>query len=75
MSQTAQLSNYRADSTAIPIFAGCWIGWKLTKKTKWVKLAEMDFITGRRELDEMEERDAETYKADTKFQKVMGILF
>jgi amino acid transporter len=47
----------------------------LTKKTKWVKLAEMDFITGRRELDEMEERDAETYKADTKFQKVMGILF
>jgi amino acid transporter len=35
----------------------------------------MDFYTGRRELDEMEERDEERYRPETRFQKIMSILF
>lgn len=65
----------QAKISALPIFAGCWIGWKYIKGTKFVHLAEMDFQTGRRELDEMEERDAEIFKPETRFQKIMSILF
>ena len=66
---------FKLISTALPIFGGCWVGWKYIKGTKFVTLAEMDFETGRRELDEMEERDAETFKPETRFQKIMSILF
>ena len=60
---------------ALPLFGGCWVGWKYIKKTKFVSLLEMDFETGRRELDEMEARDAVMYRPETKWQKVVSILF
>ena len=40
-----------------------------------VPLDELDFDTGLRELDEMEERDMETHKVETWWQKVISILF
>lgn len=39
--------------------------WKLYKKTHWVSLDEMDFDTGRRELDEMADQEAAKYEAPT----------
>lgn len=35
----------------VPIVLICYIGYKLWFKTSWVKLEEMDLVTGRRELD------------------------
>jgi amino acid transporter len=40
-----------------------------------VSLADIDFMSGRREFDEMESADVELYKPDTKWQKLMSILF
>ncbi|TYJ54809.1 hypothetical protein B9479_004480 [Cryptococcus floricola] len=68
-------STFIAAYITLPIFAVCWIGWKVVKKTKMVPLDQIDFHTGRRELDEDEAADNEKFVADTKFQKVMGILF
>ncbi|WVQ77053.1 hypothetical protein IAR50_006732 [Cryptococcus sp. DSM 104548] len=59
----------------LPIFAVCWIGWKLWKKTKWIPLDEIDFESGRREFDEMAVTDEVKYKAENKFEKVMDFLF
>jgi len=36
---------------------------------------QIDFDSGRRELDEMEARDNELYKPDTWYKKVVSILF
>ncbi|ODO05890.1 hypothetical protein I350_04951 [Cryptococcus amylolentus CBS 6273] len=68
-------SSFVAAYITLPIFAVCWIGWKVVKKTKMVPLDQIDFHTGRRELDEEELADNEKFREDTKFQKVMGILF
>lgn len=68
-------SSFFATYITIPIFVGCWIGWKVVKKTKIVPLEHMDFTTGRRELDELEALDAERFKAETKYQKIISILF
>lgn len=69
------VSTFFAAYITLPIFAICWAGWKIVKKTKVVKLADIDFDTGRRELDEMEVADAERFKPETKWQKIMSILF
>lgn len=45
------------------------------KKTKIVPLAEIDFMSGLRELDEMQARDEERFKAETRWQKFISILF
>ena len=63
------------DDTALPIFVGCYAGWKLAKKTKFVKLEEMDFVTGMRELDEMEARDEAKFKPETRWGKIMSYMF
>ncbi|GJN92789.1 hypothetical protein Rhopal_005827-T1 [Rhodotorula paludigena] len=39
--------------------------WKFYKKTTWVRIANMDFETGRRELDAIAEEEAAKYKAPT----------
>jgi amino acid transporter len=59
----------------LPIFFFCYFGWKIVKKTKIVPLAEIDFMSGLRELDEMQARDEERFKAETKWQKFISILF
>lgn len=40
----------------IPCFFLLWIGYKVVSKSKWVALDQMDFETGRRTLDALEER-------------------
>lgn len=59
----------------IPIYIIAYLGWKIVKKTKMVPLDQIDFDTGRKELDEMAERDAERYKEDTMWKKIMSALF
>ncbi|CDS01397.1 hypothetical protein [Sporisorium scitamineum] len=34
-----------------------WLGWKFYHKTKFVSLSQMDFDTGRRQIDENEEAE------------------
>jgi len=42
----------------LPIFAAFYLFWKLFKRSKWVSLADIDFVTGRRELDEISDEYA-----------------
>jgi amino acid transporter len=46
-------------SITLPIFVACYLGWKFAKRTKWVTLDDMDFVTGSRELDEMDQLERE----------------
>jgi amino acid transporter len=64
-----------SDTTGLPVFFFSWLGWKLVKKTKFVRLADIDFVTGMRELDAMEAEDLETYKPDTPWKKFVSVLF
>jgi len=69
-------SNFVAAYITLPIFFVCWLGWKLVKRTKMVPLAEIDFMSGRRELDEMEARDKVTYAPKDKwYSKITNIIF
>jgi amino acid transporter len=36
---------------ALPIILVLFVGWKLYKKTEFVRLGDVDLITGRREMD------------------------
>lgn len=38
----------------IPIFAGLFLGYKLVKRTKFVKLSDMDLWSGKAEIDRLE---------------------
>ncbi|KAH6909114.1 amino acid permease/ SLC12A domain-containing protein [Coprinopsis sp. MPI-PUGE-AT-0042] len=53
------ISTFFAAYISLPIFAVCYVGWKWTKKTKWVRLDEIDFHSDLRELDEMDRREKE----------------
>lgn len=68
-------SSFFATYITVLIFAIAWGGWKVIKKTKWVKLHEIDYATGRRQLDEMEKYDNERYKEDTFWKKIGSALF
>jgi amino acid transporter len=57
------------------VFAVTYFGWKWTKKTKIVKLENIDFVSGRRELDEMEAADQIRYKPETLWHRIMSIVF
>lgn len=48
------IAPFRASADSPTAF---YIGWKVVKRTKLVPLAEIDFMSGRRELDEMDERE------------------
>lgn len=47
---------------AVVIFFLTWAGWKIVKKTKLVPLELVDLDTGRREFDEMSERENDFVK-------------
>jgi amino acid transporter len=57
------------------VFFISWLGWKLAKKTKFIKLADIDFATGLRELDAQQAEDEIRYKPDTRWKKFVSILF
>jgi len=40
-----------------------------------VPLAEIDFVTGMRELDEQQAEDEERFKPDTRWKKFVSVLF
>ena len=44
-------NDFFVNMLALPIILVLFVGWKLWKKTKFVKASEADLITGRRELD------------------------
>lgn len=64
-----------ADCQGLPVFAICYVGWKIAKRTKLVPLAEIDYTSGMRELDAMQAEDEEKYRPDTKWKKFLSILF
>ncbi|KAN0065050.1 hypothetical protein ACQY0O_001545 [Thecaphora frezii] len=49
-------SSFVTNYITIPLFLILWLGWKFYHKTKFVRLAEMDFDTGKRHLDEIDEK-------------------
>lgn len=53
------------NSISLPIFALFYGFWKVFKRSKWVTLDEMDFMTGRRELDAMDRDEQEKYAKPT----------
>ena len=68
-------SSFVAAYITLPIFGVCWAGWKIFAHTKMVPLSMIDFDSGRRDLDELQERDAEKFKEDTLWKRIVGILF
>ncbi|GAA95789.1 uncharacterized protein L969DRAFT_62736 [Mixia osmundae IAM 14324] len=53
------VQNFIVAYITLPIFAIFYVFWKVLKRTSFVRLHEMDFETGRRELDEMDVIEAE----------------
>ncbi|EIW70085.1 hypothetical protein TREMEDRAFT_68470 [Tremella mesenterica DSM 1558] len=68
-------STFFAAYITIPIFVIAYVGWKVVKRTHIIPLAEIDFLSGRRELDEMQARDQVKYKPESTWQKIIGTLF
>ncbi|RSH81104.1 uncharacterized protein EHS24_008538 [Apiotrichum porosum] len=69
------VSSFIAAYITVPIFFGAWIIWKVVKRTRFIPLKEIDFTSGRRELDEMEELDNVRYKPDTMWKKILSTVF
>lgn len=62
-------SSFVTTYITIPLFLVAWIGWKFWHKTKFVSLSQMDFDTGRRELDEIDEKERFAHPPPTSFIK------
>ncbi|KAH7312788.1 amino acid permease-domain-containing protein, partial [Rhizoctonia solani] len=56
------VSSFVAAYICLPIFGLLWGGWKLFKGSRWVTLDEMDFVTGRSELEKMDAEQSALYK-------------
>jgi amino acid transporter len=69
-------SSFVAAYICLPIF-GLLLGvWKFVKGTRWVRLEEMDFVTGRSELEKMDADEAARYKPPVGFwQKLWDWMF
>ncbi|EJT98003.1 amino acid transporter [Dacryopinax primogenitus] len=50
-------STFVADYIGVPIFAGFYLFWKIYKRSKVVRLEDIDLLSGRRGIDEKEEED------------------
>jgi len=70
------VSVFLAAYICIPIFGVFYAYWKIAKKTKWVRLEDIDFVTGRRELDDMDERELARFKEPKGFwQRLWDWMF
>lgn len=69
-------SSFVTTYICIPFFFACWIGWKFWHKTKFVSLSQMDFDTGRRQIDDNEEyeRIKESQQTRSTLQRVWDWL-
>jgi len=59
------VDNFIVAYICLPIFAVFYVFWKIFARSKWVKIEDMDFETGRRTGEIEEARAAETYVAPT----------
>lgn len=64
---TAFVTNY----VLLPVFVIFVVGYKLWKKTKWVRLHDMDIWSGRRDIQEEEDR---TVRRKSVFKKVGDVV-
>ncbi|MBW0480905.1 hypothetical protein O181_020620 [Austropuccinia psidii MF-1] len=68
-------SDFVASYLTLPIFVLCYISWKIIKQTKFVKARDMNFVTGTRELDEMDAEEREkAFVPHTKWEKFVDWL-
>ncbi|KAH9816644.1 amino acid permease/ SLC12A domain-containing protein [Melampsora americana] len=69
------VSEFLADYLTLPIFVAFYLYWKISKRTKRIKSREIDFVTGTRELDEMDaEERLKAFVPVTKWDKFMDWL-
>lgn len=69
------VQNFITGYITVPIFFALWIFWKFYKKTRFVKIADADLDSGRRELDELNEAEEAKYqKPETLPQKIWDWL-
>lgn len=61
LSASWNTSTFIVSYITIPIFFFLYVFWKLYKKTKWVPLLEIDFETGKRDLEIISEVDEANY--------------
>ena len=47
----------------LPIFISCWLGYKVYYRTSVIPVEKIDLISGKREIDEEEERFVEEEEA------------
>ncbi|KDN48578.1 hypothetical protein RSAG8_02565, partial [Rhizoctonia solani AG-8 WAC10335] len=60
----------------LPIFVLFYAYWKVAKRTRWIPLEEIDFVTGRREMDEITEQEEARYQEPKGFwEKLWDWLF
>ncbi|WVR08716.1 hypothetical protein IAU60_005774 [Kwoniella sp. DSM 27419] len=69
------VSSFFTAYVSLLLFALCYGGWKIYHRTSLVELSQIDFDSGRRELDELEALDRERFAVESKYQKVMNFLF
>lgn len=69
------VSDFLANYLTLPIFFGFYSYWKIAKRTKIVSAKHMDFVTGTRELDEMDAMEREkAHVPTTKWEKFLDWL-
>ncbi|GAA5892890.1 hypothetical protein JCM6882_006887 [Rhodosporidiobolus microsporus] len=65
LSESWDTGTFIVDYVTIVIFAVLMVGWKLWKRTKFVRIETTDFYTSRCELDQMAEDKAAKYQKPT----------
>jgi amino acid transporter len=58
----------------VGIFPALFVGWKLFKKTKWIKLEDVDLITDLAEIEEYHRTFVEKPETN-RFNRVLDRLF
>jgi len=61
LSNNWSVNNFVAAYISLPIFLIFYFFWKILMLPKFVRVADMDFTTGRRELNKMEEEELAKY--------------
>jgi len=61
LSNSWNATNFIIAYIPLPIFLVFYLFWKIFKHPTFVRIPDMDFTTGRRELNEMEEEESAKY--------------
>jgi amino acid transporter len=70
------VSVFIAAYICLPIFGLFYAYWKIVKKSKWIRLEDIDFVTGRRELDDLDEQEAARFQEPKGFwQRLWDWMF